>query len=84
MEAVVSDDINELNAISSRLHIALNNGPVRYIAMYYGIPFQHPNEQIFALVIAERMDYRDIIMETLTQEEKDKIETLTDDWFNLE
>ena len=68
--------------IASSLHVALNSTPgLKYVALNYGEPFQHPNDDRFALRIIEQQPYYTNILNNLTPEQQQNIETLTNDWF---
>ena len=49
MIALVSTNEQQLNDISIRLHIALNSKQgLRYVALDYGVAFQHPEQELYA------------------------------------
>ena len=85
MIALVSTNEQQLNDISIRLHIALNSKQgLRYVALDYGVAFQHPDQDLYALRIIEEAKYYDVIIDNLTNEELNMMQELSPDWFELD
>lgn len=85
MIALVNTDEQLLNDISIKLHIALNSKQgLRYVALDYGVAFQHPEQELYALRIIEEAKYYDVIIDNLTNEELNMMQELTPDWFELD
>ena len=81
MQGIVNESIDIIKDINSRLHLALNTAKIKYVAQTYGIPIKHPGEELYALILTNNPLYLDIIMITLTEEEKAMIQELGSDWF---
>ena len=82
MIGIISTNVDELFEIASSLHVALNSTPgLKYVALNYGEPFKHPNDDRYALRIVEQQPYYTNILNNLTPEQQQNIETLTNDWF---
>ena len=76
MIGIISTDENVIIDINNRLHEALTNAPVKYIAEKYADILQKDDE--FAIRIVQKPEnWNEVIMQTLTQEEKDSIQPLT-------
>ena len=79
MIGIVSADDNFLQGINDRIHQALKAAPVDYVADRYAVLLQ--NNNLYALVILEiPVAWNPVIMATLTQDEKDMIQTLGPEW----
>ena len=79
MIGIVSADDNFLQGINDRIHQALEAAPVDYVADRYAVLLQ--NNNLYALVILEiPVHWNPVIMGTLTQDEKDMIQTLGPEW----
>ena len=81
MDAIVNTNKSFLSELASKLHLTLNTKKIEYVAQIYGKILQHPNELKYALIISEHDCYKKIILETLTDEEKEMIEQIGSDWF---
>lgn len=81
MIALVNTDENILINISTRLHNTLNSSSVEYTAEQYGEPIKHPDVENYALKVIQKNDYNDIIMNELTNEEKEMLQIIGEDWF---
>jgi hypothetical protein len=76
MIGIISTEENVIIDINNRLHEALTNAPVKYVAQKYADILQKDDE--FAIRIVEKpLDWNEVIMQTLTQEEKENIQLLT-------
>ena len=79
MIGIVNADDTLLQGINDRIHQALEAAPVDYVAEKYGELLQ--NGDLYALVILEiPVHWNPVIMATLTQDEKDMIQTLGPEW----
>ena len=81
MIALVNTNENILIDISVRLHNALNSSSVKYTAEQYGEAIKHPDVENYALKVIQKDDYNDIIMNELTNEEKEMLQIIGEDWF---
>ena len=81
MNGIVNTNKNFLSELSSKLHLTLNSAKIKYVAQIYAKFMQHPDELKFALVISEHNIYKKIIMDTLTNDEKEMIQPIGSDWF---
>jgi len=81
MNGIVNTNKDFLSELSSRLHLTLNSEKIKYVAQIYAKILQHPEELKFALLISENKIYNNIIMQTLTEDEKEMIQTIGSDWF---
>lgn len=84
MIGIVNQDDNFLNEICDKLGETLQNSGLCYHASKYAELLKYPDGSKFALVIAETKRYYNIIMSTLTQDEKNLIQWIGADWFNKE
>ncbi len=78
---VISPSEPELNDIAERIHAALSAAPVRYVAQRYTELINKPNTDLYAVEILQKPDYYPVIMDTLTEQEKNQIAELTPEWF---
>jgi hypothetical protein len=79
MIGIVNADDNFLQGINDRIHQALEAAPVDYVAERYAVLLE--NNNLYALVILEiPVAWYPVIMGTLTQDEKDMIQTLGPEW----
>ena len=81
MIGIIDNNIDVLNDISSRLNEVLTAYDVLYNATSYGEPMPYPDGTKHALIIKDTSPYNQIIMNNLTEAEKNKIEYLHSDWF---
>jgi hypothetical protein len=70
-----------LNDICIKLCNALEDSILVYNAVKYANLIEYPNGSKYALIISENKKYYDVIMSTLTQEEKNLIQWIGSDWF---
>ena len=79
MIGIVNADDNFLQGINDRIHQELEAEPVDYVADRYAVLLE--NNNLYALVILEiPVAWNPVIMGTLTQDEKDMIQTLGPEW----
>ena len=57
------------------------NKSLVYNAIKYANLIEYPDGSKYALIISENKKYYDVIMSTLTQEEKNLIQWIGSDWF---
>ena len=83
MIGLVSTLESELQEVSANIHITLSNTQgIKYVAENYGDPFQHPAEDKYALKIVQDEPYYEFILNCLTEEQKENLEVLSQDWFD--
>ena len=79
MIGIISTDNNFLEGINANIHQALEAAPVDYVADRYADLLQKGDQ--YALVILEiPVHWYPVIIEALTPEERDMIETLSPEW----
>lgn len=82
MVGLVSTDIELLEEINARIHNALTEAPVKYVAERYSELLKHLNEDIFAIVLVQSPpSWNSVIMDELTETEKLMIQDISNDWF---
>jgi len=79
MIGIESTDAEFLEGINTRIHDALKEAPVDYVADRYAELLS--DGDLYALVILQiPVHWYPVIMETLTPEERDMIQTLDPSW----
>ena len=64
---------------NDRIHQALEIAPVKYVAERYSVLLEKGDE--YALIIVELpLDWNPVIISTLTEDEKNSIQTLDSTW----
>ena len=81
MTGIVNTSIDFLQVLNDKLHLTLNSAKIKYVAQTYAIPMKHPGEELYALLLTKKTLYLNIIMDTLTDDEKAMIQELGSDWF---
>jgi hypothetical protein len=81
MIAIVSTDKDMLNDICMKLCNALESSDLVFNADKYAELLVYPDGSKYALPISENKKYYDVIMTTLTQEERNMIQWIGSDWF---
>jgi len=81
MIGVISSDNLMLNDICLKLGNTLEESILYYDAEKYADLIEYPDGSKYALPISENKKYYDVIMSTLTQEEKNLIQWIGSDWF---
>ena len=81
MIGIVNDNADFLNDICNKLGQSLKDSGLCYHAEKYADLIEYPDGSKYALPVSENKKYYDVIMNSLTQEEKNKIEYLHSDWF---
>lgn len=84
MIGIVNQDDNFLNEICDKLGETLQDSGLCYHATKYAELLKHPDGSKFALIIATTKNYYNLIMSTLTQNEKNLIQWIGSDWFDKE
>lgn len=85
MIGIVSINEQSLQETSSRVHIGLNSRDnLKYVALEYGQPIKHPDQDLYALIVIEVQPYKDAIYSLLTDTEKQQIQELDNTWFNAD
>lgn len=80
-QGIVNTSIDFLQSLNNKLHLTLNSAKIKYVAQTYAIPMKHPGEELYALLLTKKDLYLNIIMDTLTDDEKAMIQELGSDWF---
>lgn len=81
MIGLVNADNQLLADINNKLHQALEESSVKYVANQYGILFFNEADNTYALRVVELPeDWNLVIMQTLTTEEKSMIQDISNGW----
>lgn len=81
MIGIVSTDDVMLNDVCIKLCEALEDSILVYDAEKYADLIEYPDGSKYALPISENKQYYDVIMLTLTQEERNMIQWIGSDWY---
>ena len=84
MIGIVNKSEDFLNVICSNLGETLKASGLCYHATKYAELLKHPKETKFTLIISQKENYYNLIMESLTQTDRDTIEWIGTDWFDKE